>query len=193
MRASGQANFVRLALLLALGFGAWFFTLREAPTRPVEPGGARILYTPSPEALRADPDLIGQAKHKVDMAAYVLTDRTIIAALAAAGRRGVKVRIYLDRAFTTRGQSKSEDAFADLAATPNVTLRFKSREAGMMHLKSYSVDDRLLRTGSANFSYSGGRFQDNDVVIFDSPAQAAVFGALFEKMWARADNEDYRK
>ncbi len=186
-------NSMRLALLLALGGAALLFTLRAAPTRTPEIDGVRILYTPSPEALHVDVETIGGARRKIDMAAYVLTDRSLMAALQQAARRGVKVRLYLDRSFTTRGQSKSEDAFADLAATPNVTMRFKSREAGMMHLKSYSVDDRLLRTGSANFSYSGGRFQDNDVVIFNSPAHAANFGALFEKMWARADNEDYRK
>ncbi len=192
MRASGP-HLLRFGFLIALGLAAYFATLREAPTRQTDSNGVRILYTPSPEALHADPELIGKARHRIDMAAYVLTDRTIMAALAAAGRRGVAVRIYLDRAFTTRGQNKTEDAFADLAGAPNVTLRFKAREAGMMHLKAYAVDDRYLRTGSANFSYSGGRYQDNDVVIFDSPAHAAGFESLFETMWKRADNEDYRK
>jgi len=31
-----------------------------------------------------------------------------------------------------------------------------------MHLKSYQIDGRLLRTGAANFSASGLKRQDND-------------------------------
>lgn len=189
-RRSGLA---RAAALLVAGVVAWALTLREAPTRGPETASVRILYTPSPEALHADIETLGQAKRTIDLAAYVLTDRAMMQALIGAAKRGVAVRIYIDRAFTTRGPNKNGEEFADLLATPGITVRYKAREAGMMHLKSYRVDDRILRTGSANFSYSGGRFQDNDVVIIDSPAHAAQFGAVFEKMWARADNEEHRR
>jgi hypothetical protein len=32
-----------------------------------------------------------------------------------------------------------------------------------MHLKSYQVDEPLLRTGAADFSVSGLKHQDNDL------------------------------
>jgi phosphatidylserine/phosphatidylglycerophosphate/cardiolipin synthase-like enzyme len=34
-----------------------------------------------------------------------------------------------------------------------------------MHLKAYAIDGELLRTGSANFSASGERQQDNDLIV----------------------------
>jgi hypothetical protein len=34
-----------------------------------------------------------------------------------------------------------------------------------MHLKSYQIDGKLLRTGAANFSASGLKRQDNDLVV----------------------------
>ena len=34
-----------------------------------------------------------------------------------------------------------------------------------MHLKAYSIDGEVLRTGSANFSTSGENAQDNDLII----------------------------
>lgn len=58
-----------------------------------------------------------------------------------------------------------------------------------MHLKSYQVDGRVLRTGSANFSVSGAVYQDNDLVVIDSPQAAARFRDNFERLWARPDNQ----
>jgi phosphatidylserine/phosphatidylglycerophosphate/cardiolipin synthase-like enzyme len=37
-----------------------------------------------------------------------------------------------------------------------------------MHLKSYQIDGRLLRTGAANFSASGLKRRDNDLVVIES-------------------------
>ncbi len=68
--------------------------------------------------------------------------------------------------------------------------RRKAQGRDSMHLKSYLVDRRTLRTGSANFSYSGERFQDNDVVLLESPALAGAFARNFETIWARTDNRE---
>jgi phosphatidylserine/phosphatidylglycerophosphate/cardiolipin synthase-like enzyme len=42
-----------------------------------------------------------------------------------------------------------------------------------MHLKSYQIDGRLLRTGAANFSASCLMRQNNDLIVIES-AEAAV-------------------
>ena len=36
-----------------------------------------------------------------------------------------------------------------------------------MHLKSYQIDGKLLRTGAANFSASGLKRQDNDLIVIE--------------------------
>ena len=46
-----------------------------------------------------------------------------------------------------------------------------------MHLKSYQIDGRLLRTGAANFSASGLKRQDNDLIVIESSLAAGRFGA----------------
>ncbi len=53
-----------------------------------------------------------------------------------------------------------------------------------MHLKSYAIDGRLLRTGAANFSASGLKRQDNDLVVLESVEAAAAFERDFEAMFA---------
>jgi phosphatidylserine/phosphatidylglycerophosphate/cardiolipin synthase-like enzyme len=56
-----------------------------------------------------------------------------------------------------------------------------------MHLKSYQIDGRVLRTGTANFSASGLKRQDNDLIIIDSPVAAANFRRAFETRFASGE------
>lgn len=52
-----------------------------------------------------------------------------------------------------------------------------------MHLKSYAVDDVVLRAGAANFSASGLKRQDNDLLLLRDGAAVRAFGAAFERLW----------
>jgi hypothetical protein len=49
-----------------------------------------------------------------------------------------------------------------------------------MHLKSYQIDGKLLRTGAANFSASGLKRQDNDLIVIESAVAAAAFKQAFD-------------
>ena len=93
-------------------------------------------------------------------------------------RRGVKVRIYLDGA--QLAEREPAKVFQDLAVTPTVEIRTKRDHGAPMHLKSYQIDGRLLRTGAANFSASGLKRQDNDLIVIESAEAAAVFKRNFE-------------
>ena len=46
--------------------------------------------------------------------------------------------------------------------------------AAPMHLKGYQIEGGLLRTGAANFSASGLKWQDNDHVGVESAEAAAA-------------------
>lgn len=155
------------------------------------PAGVSLHYGPSPLTAQADLAALASAKKSIDMAAFVLTDRDVIAALTGAAARGVAIRVYLDGDEMEHAGSKALTEVAAMAAMKNVAIRAKARHSESMHLKAYVVDSRLLRTGSANFSYSGERFQDNDVVMLASPTLAASFVKAFELMWTRPDNEAY--
>jgi len=146
--------------------------------------GVQIFYGPGGEFESVDARLINGARHSIDMAAYVLTDRALVAALGRAAMRGVKVRVYLDGGEAGRGSP-----VMNIADAPNFDLRMKGRSRDLMHLKSYQVDGRTLRTGSANFSVSGEVYQDNDLIVIESPQAAARFRETFERLWARPDNQ----
>jgi phosphatidylserine/phosphatidylglycerophosphate/cardiolipin synthase-like enzyme len=56
-----------------------------------------------------------------------------------------------------------------------------------MHLKGYRIDGRLLRTGAANFSASGLKRQDNDLVVIESTEAAAAFQRNFNARFASGE------
>jgi phosphatidylserine/phosphatidylglycerophosphate/cardiolipin synthase-like enzyme len=146
--------------------------------------GVRLYYGPADGFETVDARLIEGARRSIDMAAYVLTDRALATALRRAASRGVKVRVYLD------GEEMGRRApIEDIADAPNLEVRRKGRSRDLMHMKSYQIDGRTLRTGSANFSVSGEVYQDNDLIVIESPPAAARFREIFERLWARADNQ----
>ena len=123
------------------------------------------------------------------MAAYVLTDWAVMQALTRAADRGVAIRIYLDGAqFAEREPAK---VFRDLAETPGVEIRIKHENSDPMHLKSYQIDGRLLRTGAANFSASGLKRQDNDLIVIESAGAAAAFKRAFETQFESGEGLSY--
>ncbi len=75
--------------------------------------------------------------------------------------------------------------FRELLTNPEIEMRFKRPGSPLMHLKSYQIDGRWLRTGAANFSASGLKRQDNDLLVIDSQAAAEVFKRRFEAIFAQ--------
>jgi phosphatidylserine/phosphatidylglycerophosphate/cardiolipin synthase-like enzyme len=139
-----------------------------------------IHYAPGENLEHIDVALIDRAEHEIDMAAYVLTDWPVMLALTRAADRGVAIRIYLDG--TQLAERQPAKVFNDLAETPGVAIRIKHETSAPMHLKSYQIDGRLLRTGA-----SGLKRQDNDLIVIESPAAAASFKRNFEVRYASGE------
>jgi len=172
-----MANWVKAVVAAAIVAAALGFA--HAGDADSLPAAAEIHYAPAENLEQIDVALIDSAGETIDMAAYVLTDWAVIDALADAAERGVKVRVW--RESSTAGYS-DEAEIAKLAAA-GAELRVKP-PGDLMHLKSYCVDGQILRTGAANFSASGEKRQDNDIVIVRSPAACAGFEANFARLWA---------
>ena len=152
---------------------------------------AQTFYSPAVNLEKNDVAAIESARKSIDLAAYSLTDQAVTAALADRAKAGIKVRIYLDRGelqAECRGDAAcSRIPAGELAALPGIEVRVK-RELILMHLKSYAVDNSLLRDGSANFSRQGESRQDNSATFSTDRKAVAAFESKFEAMWNRPDN-----
>lgn len=159
-----------LTILLALAL-----SLALAGAAFAQPA-VEVHFSPVENLEKIDVDAIGRARKSIDMAAYVLSDWAIIEALQAAEKRGVKVRIVLDT-----GQ---QHAFGRMHALAD-NIRIK-RSRVYMHMKAYTVDGMTLRAGAANFSASGLKHQDNELVIIRDATAVHQFRARFKSLWTDA-------
>jgi phosphatidylserine/phosphatidylglycerophosphate/cardiolipin synthase-like enzyme len=173
VRRHGRVSIAVSLLLASLAQPCW------ADPAPV------IHYAPAENLEYVDVALSDRAEHEIDMAAYVLTDWPILQALTRAADRGVQIRIYLDG--KQLAEREPANVFRDLAETPGVEIRTKNETRDPMHLKSYQIDGRLLRTGAANFSASGLKRQDNDLIVIESAEAAAKFKQTFEARFASSE------
>jgi phosphatidylserine/phosphatidylglycerophosphate/cardiolipin synthase-like enzyme len=148
-------------------------------------------YSPETNLEPFDVNAIKSAVKSIDLAAFSLTDQAMIDVLKAQAGHGVVIRIYLDRGelqAECRGDiSCQRSPIHELMDVPGVTIKVKYSKV-LMHLKSYLVDDCLLRDGSANFSVQGESRQDNSAVFSTDAGAMKGFGTKFAEMWMRPDN-----
>lgn len=148
-------------------------------------------FAPFTNLERIDVDMMSQARRSIDMAAYVLSDQGILSALLDASRRSVRIRLYLDEGELRKLTLSPEHPLVRLAAMPNVAIKVKPEGEGLMHLKAYVVDSRVVRTGSANFSGSGLKRQENDLVLITAPDIVRAYEGAFAILWDRGTNKPF--
>ena len=150
-------------------------------------GREQIFFSPSQNLERVDVDLIEQAHSSIKVAMYAFTDRTIAQALARQASRGVKVWVYRDREQFEQERMRRSPVAEILASQRNIHVRVKGTNE-LMHEKAELIYDSILRDGSANWSVSAARYQDNQVTVTKDASQAADFDRDFEEMWDRPNN-----
>lgn len=154
-----------------------------------------------PEATGAEiAAALGAAKKSIDLEVYQLQDPAINAALIAAQKRGVKVRVMLEP--RTVGSAnydlevkKLSAAGIEVKATPP---RFDGSH-NVDHAKFMVVDGQELLFGTGNLVRSGlggnvaGEFDNRDLWIEDGRAKSVSEGrSLFEADWNRQDTSALR-
>jgi phosphatidylserine/phosphatidylglycerophosphate/cardiolipin synthase-like enzyme len=142
-------------------------------------------FSPSPEAVQLIQDTISHAKKSIDVAAYSFTSYKIADALIDAHRRGVNVRVLLDK-----GQRKRHyRAIADMQDA-GVPVRFNSHYA-IMHDKYTIVDGKTVETGSFNYTASAEkRNAENVIVVSNDPALAKQYLENWGRLWD--EGEEYK-
>lgn len=145
----GKVAYILLGILLATTSGA---------AQTVE-----HLYSPGTNLERSELAQLDTATRSVDMATYSFTDRYLAEKLATLARKGVRIRVYRDREQFQQEAQWGGLTTTSILLTAGTEVRVKGAR-DLMHLKSYVIDGRLLRSVSANWSPTGLKRQDNDVL-----------------------------
>jgi len=120
---------------------------------------------------------INQAEAFINIAMYIFTDREIALPLVKAHERGVKVRLYLDKDQVDYQYSQSRFLVQKGART-----RISSNNY-IMHHKFAIIDNRVLLTGSYNWTFSANNRNDESLMVIDDPEIIEIFQNQFINLW----------
>ena len=120
---------------------------------------------------------INQAQAFINIAMYVFTDKEITIPLIEAQKRGVKVRVYLDRS-----QIESAYSVSRFLVQKGIKVRISTNNY-IMHNKFAIIDNRLLLTGSYNWTFSANNRNDENLLIIDDPGIIEIFQNQFVNLW----------
>ncbi len=122
---------------------------------------------------------IRAAEHSIDVEMFVLSDRLVIEALAAAARRGVRVRVLLDPT-----QPQNAAAMAELQPAGALVRLYLQAGDELLHAKLGIFDRQTVLFGSCNWSRSGfTRNHELDLLVRQATL-ARVFLSRLEQDWA---------
>ena len=120
---------------------------------------------------------INQAQASINIAMYIFTDREIALPLVKAQERGVKVRLYLDKDQVDYQYSQSR-----FLVQRGIKTRISSNNY-IMHHKFAIIDNRILLTGSYNWTFSANNRNDENLMIIDDPEIIEIFQNQFINLW----------
>ncbi len=142
-----------------------------------------VFFTPPSGAGKALVQWIDGARQEVLVQAYGFTHNAIAQALLRAHLRGVKVAVLLDQKSTSTNRYVVE-----LLQGSRVDLRFDGQHA-IAHNKVMVIDQRIVVTGSFNFTNSADSRNAENLLILESPALASRYQANWQSHWAHAASQ----
>ena len=120
---------------------------------------------------------INRAQASINIAMYIFTDREIALPLIKARERGVKVRIYLDKDQVEYQYSQSR-----FLVQKGIKTRISSNKY-IMHNKFAIIDNRILLTGSYNWTFSANNRNDENLMVINDPEIIEIFQNQFVYLW----------
>jgi len=120
---------------------------------------------------------INRAQAFINIAMYIFTDREIALPLIKAQERGVKVRFYMDKDQVDYQYSQSR-----FLVQNGIKTRISSNKY-IMHNKFAIIDNRLLLTGSYNWTFSANHRNDENLMVIDDLELIKIFQIQFVNLW----------
>jgi len=128
--------------------------------------------------------LIREAVVSVDAALYRLNNPSLVRALEAALRRGVRIRLVLDQ-----GKYEENESTHQMLSRSQIDLRLLQGRRGLnskMHHKFAVFDDEVALSGSYNWTLESEEQNYDNLVILRGHELVKPFQREFEVLWAEA-------
>ncbi len=139
-------------------------------------------FSPDDQAANRIVELIGASQENIRFMTFSFTSDPIAAALIEAAGRGVDVAGVFEE---SQYYSNTGGEFDRLAAA-GLNVRLDGNERNMHH-KVIIIDEKIVITGSYNFSRSAEERNDENVIIVHDAGFAAEYLAEFERVFKQTD------
>ena len=123
--------------------------------------------------------LIGRAKRTLEVCVFTITCNEIADEIEAAAKRGVMVRIITD---DEQAKSQGSDV-TRLGKVSNVAVRHDGDAKSHMHHKFAIIDNRILLTGSFNWTRSAVLHNKENVLCTDVQGLVQPYREEFRNLW----------
>jgi phosphatidylserine/phosphatidylglycerophosphate/cardiolipin synthase-like enzyme len=130
---------------------------------------------------------INQATTSIDIASFDFNLKNVVDALAAAQKRGVKVRLVIDAEEGNMDieQTSTTSGYKALFELGRVNVPYVDggRSNGLMHNKIYIFDAKVLYIGSWNAAFNDTTRNDNNMLRITNTSIISNFLAKFNEMY----------
>lgn len=147
----------------------WFLALN------VTAAEIEAFFSPKGGCTEAVVESVGKAKSTILVQAYSFTSARIAKALVEAEKRGVKVRVILDKSQRTEKYSG-----ADFLLHEGVPTFIDAKHA-IAHNKIMVIDSHTVLTGSFNFTKAAEDNNAENLLVIEDPLLAKKFAVNWEK------------
>jgi len=128
-------------------------------------------------------EAIRGARRSLDVVVYLLTDRSVIDALVATHRRGVAVRVMLER--DPYGSGPGNASAYDQLLRAGVDVRWANPAFSLTHEKALIADGETALIMTLNLVYSAFHGNREYGIVTRDPAEVAEALAGFNADWGR--------
>jgi len=143
---------------------------------------AEVFFSPKGGVRQRLVSAIRASRESIDVAVFHLTSFELADALGAAQARGVRVRVLTDRE-----KLRASGGGYRILARHRISLRgLGSADESLVHHKFALFDDKLLATGSYNWTQSAEVANFENLLLLDDPDLVARYAREFQQMWRRA-------
>lgn len=136
-----------------------------------------VCFSPAGDCGSLVARLVMSANSTVYVMVYLITLDELADALISASKRGVLVRVVVERDnIDLRGSDVKRLARAGVPVRADTNT-------GLMHHKVAVIDERLVVTGSMNWSLSGSERNNENVLVLESRLLAKLYIEEFTRVW----------
>jgi phosphatidylserine/phosphatidylglycerophosphate/cardiolipin synthase-like enzyme len=138
-----------------------------------------VYLAPDKNADKPIIQLYDNAEKYIHLAIYSLTKDEFAEALVRAHKRGVEVKVLIDRV-QAAGRYSDDEALE----RAGVQLR-RSKGSGLMHNKFAIIDGIIIYTGSYNHTSNATLRNDENYIIIKDKDIAETYEKQFQKIWEK--------